>query len=122
MNFEMEMRTILSTLLILTAVSTKDRDKMKMVQTDGHIMFGGMFPMHERGEIIPCGTIKAEKGIQRMEAMLYALDLINSDPVLLPNITLGALILDTCSTDTYALEQSMEFFRAKLSQVSLLAI
>lgn len=95
----------------------KDKEKLKMVTLDGDVIFGGMFPMHERGGESPCGTIKEEKGIQRMEAMLYALGKINEDPKLLPNITLGTLILDTCSSDTYALEQSMEFFRASLSQV-----
>ena len=49
---------------------------------------------------------------QRMEAMLYALDQINADPNLLPNIDLGALILDTCSNPSYALEQSMQFVRS----------
>ncbi|XP_059805541.1 glutamate receptor, metabotropic 6a [Hypanus sabinus] len=47
-----------------------------------------------------------------MEAMLYALDQINADPDLLPNITLGARVLDTCSRDTYALEQSLTFVQA----------
>ena len=47
-----------------------------------------------------------------MEAMLYALDQINADPNLLPNINLGALILDTCSNPSYALEQSMQFVRS----------
>lgn len=94
-------------------------DKVKMVDIQGDVIFGGMFPMHERGAELPCGSIKEEKGIQRMEAMLYALDMINNDTVLLPNITLGALILDTCSSDTYALEQSMEFFKSSINQVSL---
>lgn len=96
-------------------------DKVKMVDIQGDVIFGGMFPMHERGTETPCGSIKEEKGIQRMEAMLYALDMINNDTVLLPNITLGALILDTCSTDTYALEQSMEFFKSSINQVRLAA-
>ena len=93
-------------------------DKVKMVNIPGEVVFGGMFPMHERGSDTPCGSIKEEKGIQRMEAMLYAIDMINNDTVLLPNITLGAHILDTCSTDTYALEQSMEFFKFSINQVS----
>lgn len=92
-------------------------EKVKMIKLSGDVIFGGMFPMHERGVDEPCGSIKEEKGIQRMEAMLYALDEINRDPKLLPNITLGALILDTCSSDTYALEQSMEFFKSSLNQV-----
>ncbi|XP_038638323.1 metabotropic glutamate receptor 6-like isoform X1 [Scyliorhinus canicula] len=51
-----------------------------------------------------------------MEAMLYALDQINSDPELLPNITLGARILDTCSRDIYALEQSLTFVQALIQK------
>lgn len=47
-----------------------------------------------------------------MEAMLYALDQINADEKLLPDIDLGAMILDTCSNPSYALEQSMQFIRS----------
>ncbi|XP_068222944.1 uncharacterized protein [Palaemon carinicauda] len=112
---------VLLTLLLLVSLTGRTQagnpDKNKMVKIDGDVIFGGMFPMHERGLDEPCGSIKEEKGIQRMEAMLYALDKINRDTVLLPNITIGALILDTCSSDTYALEQSMEFFRSSLSQI-----
>lgn len=67
----------------------------------------------------PCGAVKEEKGMQRLEAMLYVLDEINSDDDLLPNTTLGALILDSCSSDTYALDQSMEFVRSYMNQVSI---
>lgn len=66
----------------------------------------------------PCGAVKEEKGVQRLEAMLYVLDQINADTELLPNTTLGALILDSCSSDTYALDQSMEFVRSYMNQVS----
>lgn len=49
--------------------------------------------------------------------MLYAIDLINEDRNILPNITLGTLIIDSCSSDTYALEQSMEFVRYYMNKV-----
>ena len=67
----------------------------------------------------PCGAVKEEKGVQRLEAMLYAMDQINADKSLLPNTSLGALILDSCSSDTYALDQSMEFVRSYMNQVSV---
>ncbi|GLD71669.1 metabotropic glutamate receptor 6-like protein [Lates japonicus] len=87
------------------------------IKIPGDITLGGLFPIHARGPHgLPCGELKKEKGIHRMEAMLYALDQINSDPELLPNITLGVRILDTCSRDTYALEQSLTFVQA-LSQL-----
>uniref|UniRef100_A0A8C9SUU7 Glutamate receptor, metabotropic 6a n=1 Tax=Scleropages formosus TaxID=113540 RepID=A0A8C9SUU7_SCLFO len=87
------------------------------IKIEGDITLGGLFPVHSRGPAgVPCGEIKKEKGIHRMEAMLYALDQINSDPYLLPNITLGARILDTCSRDTYALEQSLTFVQALIQK------
>nr|XP_023691659.1 metabotropic glutamate receptor 6-like isoform X1 [Paramormyrops kingsleyae]XP_023691660.1 metabotropic glutamate receptor 6-like isoform X1 [Paramormyrops kingsleyae]XP_023691661.1 metabotropic glutamate receptor 6-like isoform X1 [Paramormyrops kingsleyae]XP_023691662.1 metabotropic glutamate receptor 6-like isoform X1 [Paramormyrops kingsleyae] len=87
------------------------------IKIEGDITLGGLFPVHARGPAgVPCGEIKKEKGIHRMEAMLYAVDQINSDPDLLPNITLGARILDTCSRDTYALEQSLTFVQALIQK------
>lgn len=85
----------------------------RSIRVDGDIILGGLFPVHARGEGgAPCGELKKEKGVHRLEAMLLAIDLINKDPELLPNITLGARILDTCSRDTYALEQSLTFVQA----------
>uniref|UniRef100_A0A667YEX0 Receptor ligand binding region domain-containing protein n=1 Tax=Myripristis murdjan TaxID=586833 RepID=A0A667YEX0_9TELE len=87
------------------------------IRLDGDIMLGGLFPVHARGERgVPCGELKKEKGIHRLEAMLFAIDLINKDPELLPNVTLGARILDTCSRDTYALEQSLTFVQALIER------
>ncbi|XP_077983546.1 metabotropic glutamate receptor 3-like [Glandiceps talaboti] len=88
------------------------------VSEDGDIIFGGLFPVHEKGEgDIPCGLINTNRGVQRLEAMLFAVDEINKDKTLLPNITIGVNILDTCSRDTYALEQSLEFIRSSLTTI-----
>lgn len=43
--------------------------------------------------------------------MLFALDRINNDDTILPGIKLGALIMDSCSTPAYALNQSLDFVR-----------
>lgn len=89
------------------------------IRLDGDIILGGLFPVHARGEMgAPCGELKKEKGIHRLEAMLFAIDLINKDPELLPNVTLGARILDTCSRDTYTLEQSLTFVQALIEKDS----
>ncbi|TNN36340.1 Metabotropic glutamate receptor 8 [Liparis tanakae] len=87
------------------------------IRLDGDVILGGLFPVHARGERgAPCGELKKEKGIHRLEAMLFAIDLVNKDPELLPNVTLGARILDTCSRDTYALEQSLTFVQALIER------
>lgn len=85
---------------------------------DGDLVIGGLFPVHEKGVgSEDCGKINEHRGIQRLEAMLFALDEINKDGSILPGVKLGAHILDTCSKDTYALEQSLDFVRASLTRV-----
>ncbi|XP_045884962.1 metabotropic glutamate receptor 7-like [Micropterus dolomieu] len=87
------------------------------IRVEGDVTLGGLFPVHARGVPgMPCGDIKKENGIHRLEAMMYALDQINGDDELLPNVTLGARILDTCSRDTYALEQSLTFVQALIQK------
>lgn len=56
-----------------------------------------------------CGEIKKERGIQRLEAMLFAIDLINNSTSLLPNLKLGTRIYDTCDRDTIGMEKSLNF-------------
>ena len=90
----------------------------KKIRLEGEIIFGGLFPMHEKGKNGEnCGMIKKEKGIQRLEAMLFAIDKINKDKNILPGLKIGVHILDTCSFDTYALEQCMDFIKAQLTTI-----
>ncbi|KFD51677.1 hypothetical protein M513_07373, partial [Trichuris suis] len=86
----------------------------KEIKIDGDVMIGGLFPIHGDGspEGRHCGAIKPDKGIQRLEAMLYAVDKINMDDQLLPTIKLGVHIMDTCHQDTHALERTLELIRS----------
>lgn len=102
---------------VMTDTQQPVQEYAHSIRLDGDIILGGLFPVHARGERgVPCGELKKEKGIHRLEAMLFAIDLINKDPDLLPNMTLGARILDTCSRDTYALEQSLTFVQALIER------
>lgn len=90
----------------------------KEIKIEGDLVLGGLFPINEKGTgTEECGRINEDRGIQRLEAMLFAIDEINKDDYLLPGVKLGVHILDTCSRDTYALEQSLEFVRASLTKV-----
>ncbi|KAL4659409.1 hypothetical protein GN956_G2634 [Arapaima gigas] len=105
--------------LLTSMQKTEAQEHAHSIRLDGDIILGGLFPVHARGDRgVPCGELKKEKGIHRLEAMLFAIDQINKDPELLPNITLGARILDTCSRDTYALEQSLTFVQALIEKDS----
>lgn len=91
--------------------------EMVSVNLPGDIILGGLFPVHEKGDHTPCGTSVYNRGVQRLEAMLYAVERVNRDPTILPNITIGVHILDTCSRDTYALNQSLQFVRSSLNNL-----
>lgn len=94
-------------------------ESSEKVTISGDILLGGIFPVHQtrKGANNKCGFINKDRGIQRLEAMLFAIDRINQDTRLLPNVKLGAIILDTCSSDSYALNQSLEFVRASINTV-----
>ncbi|KAH6946611.1 hypothetical protein HPB50_014202 [Hyalomma asiaticum] len=80
------------------------------VEIPGDIIIAGLFPVHHRSGHTDCGAINGQRGIQRLEAMLFALDRINQDPSLLNGISLGATILDSCSSGEHALKQTLQFF------------
>ena len=58
-----------------------------------------------------CGEVREQYGIHRVEAAFQTIDAINKDPKILPNISLGIEIRDSCWYSAIALEQSIEFIR-----------
>nr|XP_020463647.1 metabotropic glutamate receptor 1-like [Monopterus albus] len=93
-----------------------------VARMDGDIIIGALFSVHhqpsaEKVAERKCGEIREQYGIQRVEAMFHTLDRINSDPYLLPNITLGCEIRDSCWHSSVALEQSIEFIRDSLISI-----
>nr|XP_055028859.1 metabotropic glutamate receptor 1b isoform X2 [Misgurnus anguillicaudatus] len=93
-----------------------------VARMDGDIIIGALFSVHHQPAADKvaertCGEIREQYGIQRVEAMFYTLDRINADPNLLPNITLGCEIRDSCWHSSVALEQSIEFIRDSLISI-----
>jgi len=43
--------------------------------------------------------------------MLYTIEKINQNPDILPGVRLGVLAMDSCDSNIYALEQSLEFIK-----------
>ena len=86
--------------------------------TKGDIIIGGLFPIHRKSEISEneCGEFNELTGYQYMEALLFAVDKINRDPIILPNITLGTQIYDTCLSKTIAADRAKEFIKRSLTQ------
>ncbi|KAK7872319.1 hypothetical protein R5R35_002770 [Gryllus longicercus] len=80
---------------------------------EGDLILGGLMMVHEREESVTCGPVMPQGGVQALEAMLFTLDVLNADPALIPNVTLGAHILDDCDKDTYGLEMAVDFIKGR---------
>ena len=90
------------------------------IEVQGDIILGGLFPLHQKSteNENACGVFSEVPGYQYMEAMLFAIDEINKNPNLLPNITLGAQIYDTCQSKTIAADAAKRFIKITLEQDS----
>ncbi|XP_030053531.1 extracellular calcium-sensing receptor [Microcaecilia unicolor] len=83
----------------------------------GDVLIGGMFPVHNF-QIYPpilftevprvqfCSTLQFNM-FQYMQAMVFALEEINQNASLLPNVTLGFWIYDSCDSQTRSLQGTM---------------
>ncbi|KAG5868276.1 hypothetical protein JTB14_025801 [Gonioctena quinquepunctata] len=110
-------RLLVYSLSLIVSSEGIQLDLQVAVSVPGDIILGGLFPVHTKGDRSPCGSQIYHRGVQRLEAMMFAVDSINKNPNILPNVTLGVHILDTCSRDTYALNQSLQFVRASLNNI-----
>ncbi|XP_044738786.1 metabotropic glutamate receptor 5-like [Chrysoperla carnea] len=93
----------------------------------GDFIFGALYSIHHQpkqkrtaqsqdsGNILKCGEVREMYGIQRVEVTFQTLDIINKDPRILPNITLGVEIRDSCWYAPVALQQSIELIRDSIS-------
>ena len=100
-------------------IDTGVNGSMESVNNIDILVLGGLFPVHEM-ENNDCGGI-SDLGIQTMEAMVLATQLINDDASLLPGVTLAFEIRDTCSQANTALEQSFKYIierRLKIGPVT----
>ncbi|OAF70658.1 Sweet taste receptor T1R2 [Intoshia linei] len=88
--------------------------KYQVVYTQGDVMIGGIFPVHKSESNnktrYKCGDMWLFRGLQRMEAMLFAIDKINASKDLLVGIQLGSLIVDSCSSVHHVSQETLNAF------------
>ena len=81
-------------------------------RVDKDIILGGLFTVYFSSggtdSVGSCGDVIWEDGMEMLEAMLYAIDSVNSDPTLLPNLTLGYDIRDTCKRENVAMDETID--------------
>lgn len=76
---------------------------------DVDFVLGGLFPVHSSADGgARCGLIRRDRGVERMEAMLYSIDIINNNTGLLPGLKLGYDIRDTCNSENLGLDEAID--------------
>ena len=82
----------------------------------GDLNLGGVIPLHTYNEMTEqCGTLRSDS-LKKLEAMVYAVKQINQNATLLPNVTLGFDIYDTCSYDARTLRECLNFIPSTNNQ------
>ena len=98
-------------------VSTRDNVVYRQgnVNVDRTVLLGALIPVHMASNTSkPCGPVRST-AIQRVEAMVWAINTINEDRNLLPNVNLSFDIRDTCSSVSYALQQSVDYIQSSVN-------
>ncbi|XP_028838854.1 extracellular calcium-sensing receptor [Denticeps clupeoides] len=114
------MRVCLCYLILLSiSLVASTYGPQQRAQKTGDILLGGLFPIHfgvaskdqdlaARPESTECVRYNF-RGFRWLQAMIFAIEEINNSSNLLPNITLGYRIFDTCNTVSKALEATLSF-------------
>jgi hypothetical protein len=106
---------------ITTMPQTEQEQERISALLKGDFIIGALFSVHHQpkqkraGNTLKCGAVREMYGIQRIEVTFQTIDRINSDPTVLPNVTLGVEIRDSCWYAPVALQQSIEFIRDAIS-------
>ena len=72
------------------------------------IILAAIIPIHQHQGLTCTNNLYVNETLDYVEAFLYSIDLINNDPNILPNITLGYDIRDSCLTESTAIEETVD--------------
>lgn len=92
--------------------------------SNGTLIFAGLFPIHYAPQNNTTSQHCRGKfnihGFEEAVAMIYAIEQINSDLKLLPGITIGADIKDSCSSVDVAIRKCLNFSFVKKNMESMM--
>ncbi|XP_014680775.1 PREDICTED: metabotropic glutamate receptor 2-like, partial [Priapulus caudatus] len=84
-----------------------------VAESPGDLVLAGLFPIHKSASPGYCRPVLRSGGfyVPYAYSMMHAIHRVNDDPAILPNITLGYRIADSCGKDTAALAHALDFVR-----------
>ena len=119
-----EMNDILISIVLLISVSDAikfqyNETQELLITQDGRIrgirsrngsdlVVGGLVSIHGNNHGKCNAEVNNHISNENLEALLYAIDTVNCDPNLLPNLTLGYDIRDTCGSEKVGLDEAID--------------
>uniref|UniRef100_A0A672P0S9 Extracellular calcium-sensing receptor-like n=1 Tax=Sinocyclocheilus grahami TaxID=75366 RepID=A0A672P0S9_SINGR len=101
------------------------RSVSESLYKEGDVIIGGLFPVHVEAREPDHAFTHTQHGsrvdlrsYRWLKAMIFTVEEINRDPVLLPNITLGYLVADTCLAEGTTLSAALALVTGQEETVS----
>ena len=99
----------LKTASLYTAISsTKSSNDGYRKYKDGDVMVGGLLNIHYPGPNDQC-TELSTRGLGHVEATIFAIEKINKNSSILPNVTIGYDLRDYCRSSARAMKIAYDF-------------
>lgn len=101
-------RSFFSVICLFGLSSRSARGEIFRAFKDGDAIIGGLLTMHREATETGCSPTFLP-GINRVEAAIFAIEQINNDLNILPNVTIGYDIRDICNDRGKAMEHTYDF-------------
>ncbi|KAL7879121.1 hypothetical protein AOLI_G00100950 [Acnodon oligacanthus] len=105
----------------------QSRSISRSLYKEGDVIIGGLFPVHSIAPAIDYGFTQRQTGRCQgvdlrsylwLQTMIFTVEEINRDPVLLPNFTLGYLAADTCLSEGSTLSTALSLVTGQEEAIS----
>ncbi|XP_051952887.1 extracellular calcium-sensing receptor-like [Xyrauchen texanus] len=106
----------------------RGRSVSESLYKEGDVIIGGLFPVHTEAPVPEHAFTQIQHGARCqgvdlrsyrwLKAMIFTVEEINRDPVLLPNVTLGYLVTDTCLAEGTTLSAALALVTGQEETVS----
>ena len=96
-----------SSVILCDQFSGRTRGFQSIEDTDFYL--GGLIGIHNDVNGVQCSETFVERGVDEAEAFLFAIDSINANAKILPNITLGYDVRDSYVAENVAIDEATEW-------------